>query len=104
VIAAQIRKGDYRVGDELPPIAVLAADFDVSHMTAKEALRVLREQGVIQTGRGTRARVLTVPGDPVPSMPDQLEAIRDRLEHLESRTSALEQHVAKPTGKGPPEP
>lgn len=104
VLAAQIRRGDYRVGDELPPIATLAAGFDVSHMTAKEALRVLREQGVIQTGRGTRARVLTVPSEPAISVPEQLQAIRDRLHHLESRTSALEQHADKPTEDGPAEP
>ena len=90
VLGSRIRDGQYAVGDELPPIADLADEFDVSHMTAKEALRLLREQGVITTNRGTRARVLTVPDRPDEPLADQLRTIRERLDRLEERQTNLE--------------
>src|SRR4051794_6446817 len=93
-LSSQIRAGRYQVGDELPPIAALANEFDVSHMTAKEALRLLREQGVISTSRGTRARVLAIPTPGEEPLTQQLRAIRERLDSLEQRTATLETHVS----------
>lgn len=101
VLATQIRRGDYAIGDELPPIATIAADFGVSHMTAKEALRVLRDQDAVQTGRGVRARVVAIPDEAPFTLPEQLDLIRGRLHQLELRASALEQHASKPTGHDP---
>jgi DNA-binding GntR family transcriptional regulator len=93
-LSSQIRDGRYQVGDELPPIAALADEFQVSHMTVKEALRLLRERGVISTSRGTRARVLTIPQQGEGPLTDQLQAIRERLDSLEKRTTNLESHVS----------
>ena len=97
VLRSQIRTGDYSVGDELPTIARLAQDFGVSHMTAKQALRILREQGIISTGRGTRARVMALPADAPASVAEQFDAVHARLDAVEARTRALEVHAAKTT-------
>ncbi|MGB8384620.1 MAG: winged helix-turn-helix domain-containing protein [Dermatophilaceae bacterium] len=96
VLRGHIREGRYPVGTELPSIASIAKDFDVSHMTAKQALKLLREQGVITTGRGVRARVAAVPSKEPAPIAVQLEAIHDRLDSLETRTRALELHATKP--------
>lgn len=97
VLRDQILQGRYPVGDELPAIAQLADAFQVSHMTAKQALRVLKDQGVVATGRGVRARVVSLPAESTASMATQLQAIHDRLDSLENRTHALEHHESQPT-------
>lgn len=97
ILRDQIRDGRYQVGNELPAIAQLAEEFNVSHMTAKQALRVLKDQGVIVTGRGVRARVVALPAESTASVAAQLQAIHDRLDSLETRTQALEQHASQRT-------
>ncbi|WP_188896741.1 winged helix-turn-helix domain-containing protein [Microlunatus endophyticus] len=95
MLSSQIRDGKIQVGDELPTIASLADEFQVSHMTVKQALRTLREQGVVATNRGARTRVLAVPTREEEPLTEQLRAIRERLDNLESRTSDLESHASK---------
>lgn len=97
VLRDQILQGRYPVGDELPAIAHLADEFNVSHMTAKQALRVLKDQGVITTGRGVRARVVSLPAESTASIAAQLQAIHDRLDSLETRTHTLERHASHPS-------
>ncbi|WP_168207324.1 winged helix-turn-helix domain-containing protein [Microlunatus elymi] len=103
-ISTQIRSGQFKVGDELPTVTNLAEEFQVSHMTIKQALRTLRENGIVSTGRGTRSRVLAIPGQQEESLADQLRAIRERLDNLEGRTIDLENHVSKASRDEPAEP
>ncbi|WP_168207420.1 winged helix-turn-helix domain-containing protein [Microlunatus elymi] len=110
-LSAQIRSGRFNVGDELPTVTNLAEEFQVSHMTVKQALRTLREQGIVSTGRGTRSRVLAVPTPDEEPLTEQLRAIRNRLDSLErgtsdlaSRTSDLEHHASKASRDDPAEP
>lgn len=50
-IAQDIRKmiedGSFRPGDRLPPLAQLAADFQCSRATVREALGALRGKSVV---------------------------------------------------------
>jgi GntR family transcriptional repressor for pyruvate dehydrogenase complex len=54
-IESRIVSGDLKVGDQLPPEHELAEQFEVSRTAVREAIKSLREKGLIEirTGRGT---------------------------------------------------
>jgi GntR family transcriptional repressor for pyruvate dehydrogenase complex len=54
-IESRIISGDLKVGDQLPPERELAEQFKVSRTAVREAIKTLREKGLIEirTGRGT---------------------------------------------------
>jgi DNA-binding FadR family transcriptional regulator len=55
-IRAGIESGELVPGQALPTEHALAAEFDVSRTTIREALRVLRAQGLLQGGQGAPYR------------------------------------------------
>jgi GntR family transcriptional regulator len=57
----RILAGDYDPGDQLPPEGELAAQYEVSRLTLREAVRGLAEEGLIsrQQGTGTYVTGLT---------------------------------------------
>ena len=61
-IAEAIRAGDFGVGDRLPSERVLATTMEISRPTLREALRVLREAGVLASLDGA----LTVVSEKIP--------------------------------------
>lgn len=54
-IESRIMSGDLKVGDQLPPERELAVQFQVSRTAVREAVKILREKGLIEirSGRGT---------------------------------------------------
>ena len=54
-IAAKIASGELAPGDRLPGEADMAAEYGVAKMTARRAVRELRERGLVRTvvGKGT---------------------------------------------------
>jgi GntR family transcriptional regulator len=56
-LGAEIEEGRIEVGDLLPTEAALARQFEVSRHTVREALRVLRDQGLITSRQGRGSRV-----------------------------------------------
>ncbi|WIM70286.1 GntR family transcriptional regulator [Corynebacterium suedekumii] len=57
-----IREGTFEPGDPLPSEAELCRRFDSARGTVRQALSLLRSEGVISSGQGRRSRVLdTVP-------------------------------------------
>ena len=48
----EIVRGVYPVGAQLPSEAALAARFDISRQTVRQALRVLRESGLVKSHQG----------------------------------------------------
>ena len=54
-IEARIFAGDLKVGDQLPPERELGEQFGVSRTAVREAVKILREKGLIEIhhGRGT---------------------------------------------------
>ena len=54
-IEARILAGDLKVGDQLPPERELGEQFGVSRTAVREAIKILREKGLIEIrhGRGT---------------------------------------------------
>jgi DNA-binding FadR family transcriptional regulator len=64
-IVYAIRSGILRPGDHLPTIETVAARTDVSKPVVGEAVRVLREAGIVETKRGVQGGVMVV-GDSIP--------------------------------------
>ncbi len=62
-VLEQIRRGALRPGDRVPSEMELAAQFEVSRITSKRALAVLREAGLVERIRGKGTFV-------VPHLPD----------------------------------
>lgn len=54
-IIAAVAAGEHPPGSRLPPEEVLAGRYDVSRLTLREAVKVLRDKGVlrVEQGRGT---------------------------------------------------
>jgi GntR family transcriptional repressor for pyruvate dehydrogenase complex len=52
-IRAMIRKGDYKMGDRLPPIMEMARRFGVGHPTIREALKKLETMGIVEIRHGS---------------------------------------------------
>jgi GntR family transcriptional regulator, transcriptional repressor for pyruvate dehydrogenase complex len=52
LIRGRIVRGQLKPGDDLPPEAVLMAQFDVSQPTMRSALRILQSEGLIVIRRG----------------------------------------------------
>lgn len=53
----RIRDGRLAPGAEMPSESELAAEYDTTGKTARTALRILRDEGLITTGQGRRAIV-----------------------------------------------
>jgi GntR family transcriptional regulator, transcriptional repressor for pyruvate dehydrogenase complex len=79
-VSQAIQLGLLTDGEQLPPEAEFAGQLGVSAMTLREALAMLRQQGLVETRRGrsggTFVRRPTAP---------QLAALRDRLRAMTAR-------------------
>lgn len=97
-IRERIASGVYPVASRLPSIGALADEFDTSHMTVKQALSSLREEGLVATRRGVRTEVVAKPSGEEPrSVAERLGAVEDALAMLEQRVDVLDGHASKST-------
>jgi GntR family transcriptional regulator len=53
-----IEAGEYGPGDRLPGENALAAQYEVASLTARQALKILRTEGLVETKKGAGARVI----------------------------------------------
>jgi len=68
-----IEEGTFKVGDTLPTVEMIAAHFQVSKVTVREALRGLEEEDLIQTKKGASGGIyVTQP---------TLDRVRDSVLH-----------------------
>ncbi|MEV8529195.1 GntR family transcriptional regulator [Streptomyces sp. NPDC052000] len=58
-LKAAIERGEYGPGDRLPGESALAVQYEVAPLTARQALKILRIEGLVETKRGAGARVIT---------------------------------------------
>ena len=56
-----ILSGAIPVGSRLPTVVDLANHFNVARITIREAIRILREEGLLVASRGKGIRVLDTP-------------------------------------------
>lgn len=68
-LAAEIKAGKLKPGEKIPSDAELVERFGVARMTARRAVAVLRERGLVRTewGRGT----YVVGPEPEPASKDE---------------------------------
>ncbi|OMI38682.1 GntR family transcriptional regulator [Streptomyces sparsogenes] len=65
----QIRSGRIKPGERVPSSRDLEAKYDIANMTARSALRVLRDDGLIYSTPGRGNFVV----DPLPPEPDKTQ-------------------------------
>ncbi|MFC4006686.1 GntR family transcriptional regulator [Nonomuraea purpurea] len=92
-VREQIRQGELVVGMKLPALPILAERYGVAINTARAAVRVLVDEGLVHTQSTKGTFVLKVPGDPEPS-PEVLE-IQGYLRGLSAQMDALGQHFER---------
>lgn len=61
MLRQEISKGAWSAGDNLPGEETLSASYGVSRFTIREAVRVLREEGLVETRKGAGSIVRSVP-------------------------------------------
>ncbi|HEX9357384.1 MAG TPA: winged helix-turn-helix domain-containing protein [Streptosporangiaceae bacterium] len=91
----QIRVGRYQPGDRLPSNAVMASEYRSASETIRNALRKLRDEGLVatQSTRGTFVLRAAAEPEPDPDVVRLESALRDvlrRLDKLEDRLAGLE--------------
>ncbi|WJD97685.1 MULTISPECIES: GntR family transcriptional regulator [Streptomyces] len=121
-IRAEIKAGKLKPGEQLPSHRELQERFGIANMTARSALRVLREEGLIYTvqGRGsyvadvigpggelieakrytppqTTAGTVEVPAsaEPTGTITEALLEVRDQLRTLNAEVQTLKREVAE---------
>jgi GntR family transcriptional regulator len=92
-----ITSGTLKPGDQLPSLANLRTKYDVATMTAREALKVLSNEGIVLVRQGSGAFVAeaaakSITVDSPAGLAQQLHRIENLLTDLDERVAALE-HV-----------
>src|SRR5215471_1665946 len=93
-LRAAIAQGRLREGDQLPSEAQLMAHYGVARMTARNALRLLQDQGLITAEHGRGVYVRARP--PVRRLASDRFAQRHRKEGKAAFNIEAEQHGATP--------
>lgn len=93
----RIRDGRLAVGSQLPSIAVLMQDFDVSITVVRMALAALRADGLVATHQGKGAFVLD---GALPAGTGDLDQLRAEVRSLSERVTALESKGSEKVRRG----
>jgi DNA-binding GntR family transcriptional regulator len=87
VLRARILTGAYQPGEKLPSGRVLGVEFGVARMTMQQAVRILRDEGLLVTRQGSgvfvRARDLERESAEVRRLRDELALAHRRIRELE---------------------
>lgn len=106
-LGSEIRSGRIGVGERLPTEAELARQFEVSRHTVREALRLLRDQGLITSRQGQGSRVRSAAPrlayvEAATSVDDLLEfALATHLEQLKVEDVVADDALAEELGVEP---
>jgi DNA-binding GntR family transcriptional regulator len=91
----QITAGRYQPGDRLPSNAAMAAEYRSATETIRNALRKLRDEGLVATQSTRGTFVLRAPAEPEPDpefvrLLTGMQDVMRRLDKVEERLAALE--------------
>ena len=101
ILRAQLADGVWKAGDFLPPIPELAGRFSVSVVTIRQALDLLREDGLVLSERGRGTSVLAGRADTGPLHIESTVSDLIRLYADDSpEQEPLDEGVAIPTLSG----
>lgn len=103
----RIQRGSLRAGDQLPSLAELMKEHEVSITVVRMAFNKLREEGLIETHQGKGAFVQPTVGataengdsDRVTQLVNELVAVREQLGDLSERVGKLET-ASRAKGRG----
>ncbi|MGI5348813.1 GntR family transcriptional regulator [Streptomyces sp. CA-250714] len=96
-LRAEIANKVLKPGQKLPPHTKLAERFGVATQTVQNGLRILREEGLIESAGQRGTFVADAPGRQQASTtdksvePETVLGLRRRVEQLEQRVAALEE-------------
>jgi GntR family transcriptional repressor for pyruvate dehydrogenase complex len=93
-IQDQIRRGELKAGDRLPPERQLAAMFDASRSSVREALRALELSGLVHSRHGEGNFVAETLGGAALTLVDFLERQRAGLLDLSEARKLFEPYLA----------
>lgn len=79
ILRQDLDRDVWKTGELLPTISELSAEYSVAKITVRQAVKILEEEGLLESRRGRGTTVLPPP------------PVRDRL-HLGTRLSALADH------------
>ena len=107
-LRAAIVAGRYQVGDRLPVERDLARQYDVTAMTVRHGIDVLRAEGLVvsQEKRGHFVARVPSPGEDGTHSPEyvefmtQLRAVREDLRLVHERLDRLEELAGRPDHEG----
>jgi DNA-binding transcriptional regulator YhcF (GntR family) len=109
LLRKRVATRQYGIGERLPTTRELADEFGVAPNTVLNAIRVLRDEGLVssQQGRGTFVRAVPEPGSSVPTsdfklVMNQLEQFQADLQSMRQRLEQLERLIAQLLEKGGP--
>src|SRR5215831_8865853 len=78
VLRGRIATGEWKVGERIPSIEALCEEYDLARNTVRQALELLKSEGLIGGGRGIGTFVLQGPA--IPAIDNDLRnAISDPL-------------------------
>ncbi|GAA2064163.1 hypothetical protein GCM10009801_08590 [Streptomyces albiaxialis] len=110
LIRREIESGKIKPGEQVPSYRELQERFDIANMTARSALRVLRDEGLIYTVQGRGSYVADAapaagikpgsktsdqsdPGSGVSA--DELRALREQLRIMSADLQDIKREVAE---------
>ena len=110
-LRGDIQRGRFNLGERLPSVRDLSVRFEISPVTTRHALTVLRDEGWIfaQSTRGYFVRETPTEDPPAGQSPSQeylairtlLGAVQDTVDSLSQRVGELEALVAPSVDPGP---
>ena len=92
-LRVRIRAGEYAPGDQLPTGAEMMEHYEARGInTIKQALDILKAEGLIDSRGGRRTRV----SDPLPEKgPSESERVQAQIADLQEQIRQLEQRLAE---------
>ena len=97
LLLRRLEAGEWTLGDQIPTIDELMAQYGVSRITMRRALSQLEEDGLVQRGRG---RGTFVTGDATRDrwliLPTEWDSLVGHIEHLNARVEVLHSGRAGP--------
>jgi len=96
VIQEMVRSGKLKAGDRLPAERSLSSLLKVNRSTVREAIRLLRERGLIERNNGSRRTwIVNIPPAQVGAAIERYFILNNcRHRHLQELRRVLEPHVA----------
>jgi GntR family transcriptional regulator len=97
-LVRRINSGQYTLGEKIPSLRALAAEYDVAELTVHAAVKQLQHEGVLESasGRGTFVRAIPQDNRPDSALAEMVTELSAELGALRRRVEALEAAAREP--------